>query len=80
MLRSTYPEEAARIAESAKKNDLRRLERAIRLRAAPLSGSEAYRQHWLDLIDGAPKKAHTALQDLIKQGVPLPVLTGAPPK
>jgi hypothetical protein len=68
MLRSAYPEEDARIALAVKKNELRRLEHAVRLRAAPLSGLEAYRQYWLDLIAGEPKKARAVLDNLVKQG------------
>jgi tetratricopeptide (TPR) repeat protein len=74
MLRGTYPEEAARIAERLKNDDLARLERAIAFRLAPLSAHEAYHQHWLHLIDGDRQKAAAVLQELVKEGIPIPVL------
>jgi hypothetical protein len=76
MLRSTSPDEAARIAERLKGNELRHLERAIAFRMAPLSAHEAYRQHWLHLIDGDRQKASAVLREVAKQGIPIPQTDG----
>jgi hypothetical protein len=59
--------EAARVAENVKKNERRRLERAIGARIAPLDGHDAYRRHWRQLISGEAQKARTVSLLLMHQ-------------
>src|SRR5262249_6958178 len=72
MLRAAHPEDAARIAEDLKKNELTRLERALAARLSPPSTVKALQECWALEAAGKSGEAREALKRFAADGVPLP--------
>jgi hypothetical protein len=72
MLRFSYPDEAAKLADLLRKNDLVQAERAIEPRLQPFSGTAAVREAWALQIAGKEAEGREVLKQCAKRGVPLP--------
>jgi hypothetical protein len=72
VLRAAYPEDAARIADALKGNELVRLERTLDARLSSPNTATALRQAWALEAAGKPEEARDVLKRSAADGVPLP--------
>jgi len=72
MLSRTHPETAAKVAEGLKRDEMRRLARAITLRLNPLGLMPALDEYWVARLEGKEKEGKEPLRRLAECGVPLP--------
>jgi hypothetical protein len=72
MLRPAYPEDAAKIAEALKGNEMSRQERALEARLSPASATTAFRLCWALHSVGKSQEGLAELRKCGAEGVPLP--------
>ena len=73
MVQESNPDAARKMAESVKQNEVLSLQRDLARILSPLSGGEACRAYWMQLMRGNADEAQAALKEFADRGVPLPV-------